>query len=544
MSRMSRMKRLLFVGLMMALTVGIVETMARLTHRLMYGEYIAPTTNTSGTFSEQGAKTEAATDKPRAEPFALHPFLGLVFSDRRHGLNIRPTARRQDDALVIAFLGGSVANDIANYLRSALFTASMFGESAETGAGVAPIFLNFATDSFRQPQQALTVANLLAEGMQIDIVIVLDGLNELEQTNVALAKSLAPGTPYYWWPLVRSASGEELAIRARILSLDNRREHLLRIGPWRGLMYRSAVFGLIRRFELERIEQARRRHLDRQLTLAGNESKGRGRADAALEVDRLRRAEIARDYWHRGALLLASLTERHGAAYYHFLQPNQYLPDSKPLSAEERATAFRPRGTAWMVREAYPQLAQLGQRLREQGVKFFDLSRIFADVPETLYIDWCCHLNERGNRLLADRILRHVLEDRRFVEQSNRSDPAVPLVGDVFDIYHMGGYLAYTKSPCTATDTAAPFFLHVSPMFQDDLPSEATSFQNLDFAFGDFGAIFGDRCTATVPLASYPVANVRTGQFDDGRAIWAVEFQPGQAGLLGNQAHSPPRHMP
>lgn len=526
---MSRMKRLLFVGLMVALTVGIVETMARLTHRLMYGEYIAPTTNTSGTFSEQGAKTEAATDKPRAEPFALHPFLGLVFSDRRHGLNIRPTARRQDDALVIAFLGGSVANDIANYLRSALFTASMFGESAETDGRVAPIFLNFATDSFRQPQQALTVANLLAEGMQIDIVIVLDGLNELEQVNVALAKSLAPGTPYYWWPLVRSASGEELAIRARIRSLDNRREHLLRIGPWWGLMYRSAVFGLIRRFELERIEQARQRHLDRQLALVSNESKGRGRADAALEVDRLRRAEIARDYWHRGALLLASLTKRHGAAYYHFLQPNQYLPDSKPLSAEELATAFRPRGTAWMVREAYPQLAQLGQRLREQGVKFSDLSRIFADVPETLYIDWCCHLNERGNRLLADHILRRVLEDPRFVEQSSKSAGvarAVPLASNVFDIYHMGGYLAYTKSPCTVTDTAAPFFLHVTPVFQNDLPPEATSFDNLDFAFGNFGAIFGDRCTATVPLVGYPMANVRTGQFGNGREIWAVDFQP------------------
>ena len=502
--------------------------MARLTHRLMYGEYIAPTTNVDGASSEQGTRAEAAADEPRAEPFALHPFLGLVFSDRRHGLNIRPVARRQDDALVIAFLGGSVANDIANYLRSALFTASMFGESAETGAGGAPVFLNFATDSFRQPQQALAVANLLTEGMQIDIVIVLDGLNELEQTNVALAKSLAPGTPYYWWPLVRSASGEELAIRARILSLDNRREHLLRIGPWQGLMYRSAVFGLIRHFELERIEQARHRHLDRQLALASNGSKERVRANAGATVDRLRRAEIARDYWHRGALLLASLTERHGAAYYHFLQPSQYLPDSKPLSAEERATAFRPRGTAWMVRKTYPQLAQLGERLRGQGVKFFDLSRIFADVPETLYIDWCCHLNERGNRLLADQILRHVLEDPRFVEQSSKlagGAGTVPLMSDVFDIYHIGGHLAYTKSPCTATDTAAPFFLHVTPVFQNDLPPEATSFDNLDFAFGNFGASFGDRCTATIPLVGYPMAKVRTGQFGNGREIWAVEFQ-------------------
>lgn len=532
---MSPLKRLLFVGLMLALAVGVVEAMARLTHRLMYGEYIAPTTSASGASLEQGAKAEfPAADKPNAmaapaEPFALHPFLGLVFSEHRHGLNIRPAVRRQDGALVVALLGGSVANDIANYMRSALFTASMFGESAETGAGVAPVFLNFAADGFRQPQQALTVANLLAEGMEIDIVIVLDGLNELEQVNVALAKSLAPGTHYYWWPLARSASGEESAIRTRILNLDRRRNDLLRVGPWQGLMYRSAVFGLIRRSELDRIEQARQRHLDQQLALASDESKGRGRANGGATVDRLRRVEIARDYWHRGALLLASLTEHHGAAYYHFLQPSQYLPDSKPLSAEERATAFRPRGTAWMVRETYPQLAQLGERLRERGVKFSDLSRIYADIPETLYIDWCCHLNERGNRLLADQILRHVLEDRRFVEQSGKPAEvagAVPLISDVFDIYHIGGYLAYTKSPCTATDTAAPFFLHVTPVFQNDLPPEATSFDNLDFAFGNFGASFGDRCTATVPLVGYPMAKIRTGQFGNGREIWAAEFEP------------------
>ena len=539
------MKKLLFVGLMLALTVGVVEAMARLTHRLTFGEYVAPTlpTNDDRSF---------ARDEP---VFALHPYLGLVFSDRRHSLNVKPAPRRQEDALVIALLGGSVANDIAGYLRSALFNALMFGMfgmfdmagkpgSHEATAGIAPVFLNLATDSFRQPQQALTVANLLADGAEFDILIVLDGINELEQVNVALAKSLAPATPFYWWPMARSHSAEELTPPSPLQNLEDRRHRLLQAEPWQRLLYRSAVFGLFRRLSLERIEQDRQQLLNRQLAMAGLGSQGpqeTGRGQASAAVDRSQRARAGAEYWQRGAVLLAALAERHGAAHYHFLQPSQYVPGAKPLSAEERANAFRPdRGTAPIVREAYPQLARFGQHLRRQGVKFFDLSRIYADIPETLYIDWCCHLNERGNRLLADRILRRVVEDARVVERLRGRGgevPLVPLASDVFDIYRVGNYLAYTKAPCTTEDTAAPFFLHLTQVEEeadeDDRPSDVSpsrspssrAFDNLDFAFEDSGSTFGDRCTATVPLPGYPAASVSTGQFGDGEQIWAVAFR-------------------
>jgi hypothetical protein len=38
-------------------------------------------------------------------------------------------------------------------------------------------------------------------------------------------------------------------------------------------------------------------------------------------------------------------------------------------------------------------------------VRFHDLSRVFAEVEEPLYVDDCCHFNRQGNRLLADAVV-------------------------------------------------------------------------------------------------------------------------------------------
>ena len=45
----------------------------------------------------------------------------------------------------------------------------------------------------------------------------------------------------------------------------------------------------------------------------------------------------------------------------------------------------------------------------ESGVRFADLTLVFADVQETVYADDCCHFNERGCELIA-RALARALE--------------------------------------------------------------------------------------------------------------------------------------
>ena len=90
--------------------------------------------------------------------------------------------------------------------------------------------------------------------------------------------------------------------------------------------------------------------------------------------------------------------------------------------------------------------------------------------------------------------------------------------------------LIYAAEPCGWAETAAPFFLHVFPAHDDDLPSEHRwrGYDRHDFQFRERGARFDGACLATAPLPDYPIASIRTGQVEGGERLWTAEF-PGDA---------------
>ena len=101
-----------------------------------------------------------------------------------------------------------------------------------------------------------------------------------------------------------------------------------------------------------------------------------------------------------------------------------------------------------------------------------------------------------------------------------------PLVSSAFDIHLDDDALVYVRDGCTDEDAGHPFFLHLTPVDTADLPDEGEvhGFDNLDFGLWDHGALINGRCLAVVPLPEYPVASVRTGQYDATGEIWTVQF--------------------
>ena len=101
-----------------------------------------------------------------------------------------------------------------------------------------------------------------------------------------------------------------------------------------------------------------------------------------------------------------------------------------------------------------------------------------------------------------------------------------PRASGVFDVYLADGALVYAKESCDWSDTKARFFLHVVPDRTGDLPEARRKhgFDNLDFTFFGRGGYFDGKCAARVPLPSYPIASVRTGQFESAGEIWRAEF--------------------
>ena len=110
-----------------------------------------------------------------------------------------------------------------------------------------------------------------------------------------------------------------------------------------------------------------------------------------------------------------------------------------------------------------------------------------------------------------------------------------PLIGSVFDVHLARLHeptLIYTKEPCTQQDIRTPFFLHIIPKNPGDLPESRrqTGFDNHDFHFNDLDKTHSNRCLALIPLPDYPIASIRTGQFnpDTDHTLWQQETDTSQ----------------
>jgi hypothetical protein len=109
-------------------------------------------------------------------------------------------------------------------------------------------------------------------------------------------------------------------------------------------------------------------------------------------------------YYERYTRYQHQILAANGVRAYFFLQPNQHVPGSKPFSEEERRVALN-YGGAGEVAARYALLRRKVAELAAQGVPAADLTGVFAGVEETVYVDSCCHVNDRGNALVADAIV-------------------------------------------------------------------------------------------------------------------------------------------
>lgn len=296
-------------------------------------------------------------------------------------------------------LGGSVALHLGTHAHDRL-AAALQRSPALAGREVEVVRL--ALGGWKQPQQLLAVELLLALGGHFDCVVNLDGFNE-----VALAGENVPlGVPA-WFP--RSW--------ARLLDAAPTREQLPRLGRLELLReQRTERAGTAAAFAWSPLAQFvwlwRDRALDRHIAdlrgaseraavAAGFAVTGPGPGAGGLDAARDEMVAL----WRRASAQLHAVCAAHGAVYCHFLQPNQYVPGSKPMGPEESARALRPElGLAAIVARWYPALQREGAALRAAGVAFTDLTGVFREHAEPRYVDPCCHLDRVGNQMLAEHV--------------------------------------------------------------------------------------------------------------------------------------------
>lgn len=412
--------------LIVAVLWGAVEGCSYLAYGLIFKEPYAAGAVLARQDGVTGSDADNLTAAGKSD-CVIHPYYGYAHNDNSRDA---PPARYEPDSAAelgfyatrsltpfdreakyfVAVTGGSVAHLFAAHGREVLLG---YVARLPQAQGRDIEFFDLSNWGYKQPQQLLIVSDLLHRGARFDLVINIDGYNELALSVANAQSGVSPFFPTQW-DTATNAMPSKAAMEAygQASLLQRWREACaLRFRAWPhdpflGLAWRLLDVALGQKIVALRTQAGS----DRQplpgdairLSANGKISLGPNR-----EVDPAGFGEQAAAAWARASALLADLVRAGGGHYVHVLQPNQYVAGSKALTPQERRVAYladtpnRP-----LVEKGYPLLRQAGEALRDSGVSFLDLSMVFADVEESLYEDTCCHFNAKGNALLGHAIGR------------------------------------------------------------------------------------------------------------------------------------------
>ena len=360
------------------------------------------------------------TNDPAYDPAQVTAEYGLPTSAWGFVDDKSPIQEASPDRVIVGLFGGSVAlrNSIAGLedLREGLSAIERF-------RGKTLVFVRAAQSGYKQPQQLMTLNYLLALGAHFDVVINLDGFNDvtLPVTN-NVPDGYFPFFPREWPSMLGSVGGPDRSrLVGAITYLSAERSRLAEI--FSQPLVRWSVTANLAWALLDRKLAGEFDSLQLQFAALGSDTATQPYAAIGPPHPYSTREAMYRDLvdlWVRSSVQMRSVCKGQGIYYFHFLQPNQYVEGSKPFGAEETKLAVRMESPyASGAREGYPWLIKAGQSLLTQGVDFTDLTQIFADVKEPRYSDSCCHLTADGYKQLSRRIALHIrsaIDGSRFGE--------------------------------------------------------------------------------------------------------------------------------
>lgn len=328
----------------------------------------------------------------------LHPYVGYVHGNRAPELFV---PKGGGNTFTVVMVGGSVARNLGRLHSDGPDALIAEIQKLPQLKGRTVQFLNLAGDGYRQPQQLLLVNYLLTLGAKVDLLVNLDGFNDLyvPENNRQLGSYAT--YPELWtsrmsWLMRKSQTTSERLFDVLMLQRF-RLASIMQRAPLKYSMTANFLWSILETMLRKQVLSTTVRPGEAILRM--KETYGPVTASGA-DIGGASLAQSA-TVWERSSSLLSALASSQGIAYFHFLQPNQYYPSSKPMSDEERARAIGDFFWKGIVENGYPLLQQAGARLQREGVRFYDMTLVFKDVTQPLYIDNIGHFDRHGEAILG-----------------------------------------------------------------------------------------------------------------------------------------------
>lgn len=319
------------------------------------------------------------------ERFRTSPFFGYVLeNENNYGFQTSENfpIKRNKDSFVIAIIGGSVANNFSTFIDKDPKVKDLFKKNVPRLANKDIQFINFAIPGYKQPQQYFVLSYFID---QIDYLIQLDGWNEAW---VRTSHQFPADYPAFSEYLYSQQIGEKLEkLLAKKLLIDFLKNNIV--------LNKSMAVTLARS-----ILQDDWNKLSGDL-LVNNEKFFYKTHHSEEDLK-----NISIDAMVKYIKLEKNLLKMYNKKAYFFIQPSQYNPDSKTFSDWEKkvifSTAENAKINAWAFQKVRAEATKLGST---------DLAYIFKNELKSVYVDDCCHLNNLGNKIMADAIFSKVISD-------------------------------------------------------------------------------------------------------------------------------------
>jgi hypothetical protein len=276
------------------------------------------------------------------------------------------------------------------------------------------VVLNYAHAAYKQPQQLTRLIWLFVQGYRPDLVVNIDGFNEVALAAENAQQGINPlyPSPPVWSAYLPNREGRlkwGMAI-ARVMVI---REEMSELMAWadRWGLFRSsfsAPFVERRMVALEKERYAAQEALTSGTDTA-NQRPDRSKKGPAFDTDSGKVMAASIQCWLDSSRAMQTLCAERGVGYLHVLQPTYHDPGSKPLTQQE--LELNPGPPSWRptVIRGYPLLRAGGVELAGEGVAFPDASAVFSETEQSLYYDGC-HFRPPGSRILAEAIAPALLE--------------------------------------------------------------------------------------------------------------------------------------
>ena len=363
--------------------------------------------------SEDPLPKEGAASNYRLHPyfgFSHNPEAGKAFNNHGFREKVRLPYEARPGELRVAVFGGSVAYQLAGTTSArAILSRGLLGQAREKGYEKVRI-INLSQISHRMPQTYLAYMYFFDS---FDAAVFLDGFNEVVhlpppgRLNKVNRSFFLPSGHVYKTLNTAYAGPENLAALYGLMELKTVKEKWLEFfsrAPWKYSMAAHEIWLKGHRWLERKTERLRRQAVkDLKKDTLGRVNRRKMSPEEVLERYFGRLA----GYYQKAAALARAFDK----PFVQFLQPNQYLLDSKTFSSQEKASALSrgtDKGLVERINFYYQRLRMMSARLEAEGVGSVDLTQVFAQTGRTVYSDSCCHLNERGLRLVAKAMVEEL----------------------------------------------------------------------------------------------------------------------------------------